>query len=432
MTQLSAARAGKITDEMKIAAKLENMPAELMRQQIENGKIVIPANIHRGNRSLCAIGMGCRTKVNANLGNSGDFPDIETELKKLRAAQEAKTDTIMDLSTGGDIDEVRAILLKEATVTFGTVPIYQATITAIKNKGALKELTGDDMIAAIRKHAEDGVDFVTVHCGVTLETLRHFRNQGRLCDIVSRGGMFLATWMLFHEKENPLYERYDEVLQICHEHDVTLSLGDGFRPGALVDSFDRAQVSELLTLAELAERARKADVQVMIEGPGHVPLNQIAAQIQMQKELCKGAPFYVLGPIVTDIAPGYDHITSAIGGALAASVGADFLCYVTPAEHLRLPTEEDVRTGVIVSRIAAHAADVAKGIPGAIEQDIEMSRQRKLGDWEKQIELSIDPERAREYRQSGNPKNERECSMCGEYCVYKISEGLKDIFGKEQ
>lgn len=422
MTQLELAREGRITEEMRRAAEAEGMEPERLRQGIADGTAVLPANRRRERRRPAAIGRGLRTKVNANIGTSADYPDAAKELEKLAAAEEAGADAVMDLSTGGDLVAIRQAVLEAARVPVGTVPIYDAAVQAVRQHGAIRAMTAEGILGAVRAHAEQGVDFVTVHCGVTRAVVETLAASRRLCGMVSRGGTFLAHWMRFHGQENPLYERYDEVLDIAREHDVTLSLGDGMRPGAIADAFDAAQVHELMVLAELAERARAAGVQVMIEGPGHVPLHQIEAQVRLQKELCKGAPFYVLGPLVTDIAPGYDHITSAIGGALAAAAGADFLCYVTPAEHLGLPSAEQVRQGVVAARIAAHAADIAKGVPGAAERDRELSARRRRRDWAGQLALCLDPKLARALREGARPANDATCSMCGEFCVFKIAD----------
>jgi phosphomethylpyrimidine synthase len=366
------------------------------------------------------IGRGLRTKINANIGTSRDCMNVEEELKKLAVAIEAGADTIMDLSTGGSIDEVRKEIVRHSTVPVGTVPIYQAAIEAVGRKKAMVEMTVDEIFAVIERQAEDGIDFITVHCGLTREAARRLKKEGRLMDVVSRGGAFTIEWMAYNKKENPLYEYYDRLLELARSYDLTLSLGDGMRPGSIADATDRAQVQELIVLGELAQQALEKGVQVMIEGPGHVPINQIEANILLQKQLCHGAPFYVLGPLVTDAAPGYDHITSAIGGALAASYGADFLCYVTPSEHLRLPTIEDVREGVIASKIAAHAGDIAKGVKGAMERDIAMSRCRKNLDWKGQIEASLDPIKAKALRDSRTPAEDDVCTMCGEFCAIKI------------
>ncbi len=419
-TQIALAKKGIVSPQMQAVAAEEGVAVEDLLERVATGKVVIPANKNRELKRPVGIGEGLSVKVNANIGTSSDHIDVKEELAKLKAALEAGADAIMDLSTGGDLDTIRRRLLKETPVPFGTVPIYQAAIEIAQQKGGIVKMRVDDIFAVIEKQAKDGVDFMTVHCGVTLQSLERLRRQGRLTNIVSRGGAFLATWMIYNERENPLYEHYDRLLEIAAKHDVTLSLGDGLRPGSLSDATDRAQVQELILLGELAEQAWKAGVQVMIEGPGHVPLNQIEANILLEKKLCKGAPFYVLGPLVTDIAAGYDHIAAAIGGALAAWAGADFLCYVTPAEHLRLPTVEDVREGVIGAKIAAHAADLAKGNPKAWERDTQMAKARGKLDWETQIKLSIDPQKAAYYRQTSVPKVTDVCTMCGKYCAIKL------------
>jgi phosphomethylpyrimidine synthase len=331
----------------------------------------------------------------------------------------------MDLSTGGNIDQARAAILDATHLPLGTVPIYQAAIEALQRHGSITDMKEDELFEVIERQARGAVDFITVHCGVTLETIRRLRDQGRITDIVSRGGAFLDCWMVRNQRENPLFESYDRLLQIAAEHDVTLSLGDGLRPGCLADATDRAQIQELIILGELVQKAWDAGVQVMVEGPGHVPLDQIEANIKLQKRLCKGAPFYVLGPLVTDVAPGYDHITAAIGGALAAAAGADYICYVTPSEHLGLPTAEEVKEGVIAARIAGHAADLVKGVPNAWAWDREMARERKALHWERQIELSIDPEKAGKYRKERSPVKEDTCTMCGDFCAMKLTSGIR-------
>ena len=422
MTQLMSAIEGTITDEMRRAAELDGVEPEALRALIAAGKAVLPANRNRTRTRPAAIGEGLHTKVNANIGTSGDYPEPHKELEKLTVAEEAGADAVMDLSTGGDLRTIRQSILDAAAVPIGTVPIYDAGTRAIREGGSVRAMTADGILATVRAHAEQGVDFLTLHCGVTREVVDTLVRQRRVCGMVSRGGTFLAEWTRFHKQENPLYERFDEVLDIAREHDATLSLGDGMRPGALADAFDAPQVHELRVLGELAKRALAAGVQVMIEGPGHVPLDQVEAQVKLEKELCHGAPFYVLGPLVTDIAPGYDHITAAIGGAIAAGAGADFLCYVTPAEHLGLPTAEQVRQGVIATRIAAHAGDIAKRIPGTAERDRELSRRRRKRDWEGQLELCLDPKLAAAVREEARPEDEQTCSMCGEYCVFKIAD----------
>lgn len=422
MAFISSIKRGDIPNEVSVVARDEGVPVEELAQRVLEGTVVIPSNPrHPGLRPI-GIGFGLRTKVNANLGASSAVKDIQVELRKLEAAIRAGADTVMDLSTGDSafITELRLEVLKRSSVPVGTVPIYQAAIESCERHGAVVKMTEEDMFEAVLAQAREGVDFMTVHCGVTLNSLARMRAQGRLADIVSRGGAFMVGWMLHNEKENPFYERFDDLLDIAREYEITLSLGDGFRPGSVVDATDRAQIQELIVLGELVKRAREAEVQVMVEGPGHVPLDQIAANVRIEKRLCEGAPFYVLGPIVTDVAPGHDHITSAIGGALAAMEGADFLCYVTPAEHLGLPDEEDVYQGVIATRIAAHAADIAKGLKGALDWDKAMSRARKSLNWDEQLALSIDREKAAEYRSGRNPSEIKECTMCGKYCAMRL------------
>ena len=422
MTQLDYARQGQITEAMKKCAAAEDVPAEAIRQGVAEGKMVITQNLKHQNIAPLAIGRGLRTKVNANVGTSGEHNNIEEELEKVRVAIEAGADTIMDLSTGPGIGETRKIVMKASSVPVGTVPIYQAAIEMPRKKNRpMVEMTGDDLFEVIERHGEDGVDFITVHCGVTQTSVERIKKEGRLMGVVSRGGAILVEWMDYNKRENPLFEEYDRLLAIAKAYDMTLSLGDGLRPGCLADATDRGQVQELIILGELTERAWAKGVQVMIEGPGHVPLDQIEANILLQKRLCHGAPFYVLGPLVTDIAPGYDHITGAIGGAIAAKAGADFLCYVTPSEHLRLPSVDDVREGVIASRIAGHAADITKGFKGSLEKDCQMARARRKLDWKEQIRLSIDPRRARKLRESSMPQESDVCTMCGELCAIKKS-----------
>lgn len=420
-TQLQNARDGVVTPQMAAVAAAENVAAEYIRESIASGVMVIPANIRHANLQPRGIGRGLRTKVNANIGTSPDCDDPQIELDKLAAALQAGADAIMDLSTGGDLPSVRHAILSRCPVPLGTVPVYEAGVKARAEYGSIIELTPDSLFDVIESHAAEGVDFITVHCGVTLGVIERLKSQGRVTDIVSRGGALMAGWMVYHNRENPLYEQFDRLLEIALEYDVTISLGDGLRPGCLADATDRAQVEELLVLGELVDRARQAGVQVMVEGPGHVPLNRIQANMELQKSVCRGAPFYVLGPLVTDIAPGYDHITSAIGGALAAMYGADFLCYVTPAEHLSLPEPEDVRQGVIASRIAAHAADIARGLPGAADWDLKMARARKNLDWESQAQLSIDPELSRR-RHTARRTSGAACTMCGEFCAMEMAE----------
>lgn len=421
MTQLELAKESIISSPMKLVAQQEGVDAEFIRQGVAKGTIVIPANINHTNLVPCGIGQGLRTKVNANIGTSSDFGGIDTELEKLRVAIDYGADTVMDLSTGGDISAIRRTIITSSSVPVGTVPIYQAGIEAIDKHGAIVKMTVDDLFAGIEEHAGDGVDFITVHCGVTQSAVAKLKQQGRVTDVVSRGGAFLIGWMLHNERENPLYEYYDRLLEIAREFDVTLSLGDGMRPGSLADATDRAQVEELLVIGELVQRAQQAGVQAMVEGPGHLPLNQIEANVQLEKAICKGAPFYVLGPLVTDIAAGYDHITGAIGGAIAAAAGTDFLCYVTPAEHLSLPDPEDVKQGVIASRIAAHAGDIVKGVNGAEDWDRRMAMARKKLDWKEQARLSLDPELSRQVH-SKHASAGVACSMCGEFCAMELME----------
>ncbi len=423
MTQLEYARKGIITDKMTQAAKAEGVTPEFIRDGIAGGSIIICHNVKHVGGVPLAVGTGLRTKVNANIGTSADDLDIAKELEKARVAVKYGADAIMDLSTGGPVDEIRRAIIAETNACIGSVPLYQAALDAVRTKKkAIVDMTVDDIFAGIIKHAEDGVDFITVHCGVTRSTVERMKNEGRLMDVVSRGGAFTVEWMAYNNKENPLFEHFDRLLEIVKEYDMTLSLGDGFRPGCLADATDRAQIHELILLGELTQRAVAADVQVMIEGPGHVPLNQIQANILLQKRLCHGAPFYVLGPLVTDIAPGYDHITCAIGGAIAAAAGADFLCYVTPSEHLKLPSVQDVRDGVIASRIAAHAADIAKGVKGAMAKDIAMAKCRKKLDWEGQFAQALDPDKARQLRAESGVADHGACTMCGEFCAYKVMD----------
>ena len=421
MTQLEQARKGIITNEMKQTALQEGVEPGYIRSSIVDGTVIITKNKRRKSIEPLAIGKGLRTKINANIGTSQDRVSLKQELEKLHTAVSAGADAVMDLSTGGQVDEIRKAIIKESPVPVGTVPIYQAALEAARKGKSLVELEADEIFDIIEKHAEDGVDFITVHCGVTRRSIEHIKKEGRLMGIVSRGGALTAEWMNFNKKENPLFENYDRLLKIAKEYDMVLSLGDGLRPGCLADATDRGQIEELVSLGELAQKAVAEGVQVMIEGPGHMPIPQIEANILLQKRLCHGAPFYVLGPLVTDIAPGYDHITSAIGGAIAGAAGADFLCYVTPSEHLRLPTIEDVKEGVIASKIAAHAADIAKGVRGAMNRDIQMAKARKSLNWDEQIRLSLDPERARLLRESSPPADKEVCTMCGSLCAIKVS-----------
>lgn len=419
-TLLNKLKAGKIPRIVKEAASQEAIDSEVMAQRILAGTVVVPSgNTGRSVRAT-GIGEGLRTKVNANIGASSELFSAHRELEKLAAAVAAGADTIMDLSSGGDVRYLRQLLISSCELPFGTVPIYEAASEARDRSGSVVSMTKDDLMAVVERHAAEGVDFMTIHAGLTRSALDHLEAEGRLMDVVSRGGAFIVAWMLHHDRENPFYENYDLLLEIMARWDVTISLGDGLRPGCLADATDRAQVQELLTLGKLARQAREAGVQVIIEGPGHVPLQDIEANVRIAKKLTSGAPFYVLGPLVTDVAPGYDHITAAIGGAVAGAAGADYLCYVTAAEHLGLPDVEDVRQGVIASRIAAHAADIAKGVPGAMEWDIQMAKARKSLDWEKQIDLAIDSQVARSIYKERQSTSVDGCSMCGELCAMKI------------
>ena len=417
---------GRIPSLVQKIADSEKVQLDVLRKGILDKTIVITKNEKRKKVKPTGIGYPLTTKVNANVGTSTDKPDMNFEIKKAILAEKAGADTIMDLSTGGDIRRIRKEILKKTTIPLGTVPIYQAAIEAVQKKGGIVHMTEDQIFGVIEEQAEDGVDFMTLHCGVTLGTFERLKNEGRVMDVVSRGGTLLLTWMLYNKKENPLYTNFDRVLDIASDYDITLSLGDGFRPGAIEDSSDRAQFHELSILGELTKRAQMRDVQVIIEGPGHIPINEIEMNVKMEKRICHGAPFYVLGPLVTDIAPGYDHIVSAIGGAIAASYGADFLCYVTPSEHLGIPDLEDVEEGVIAARIAAHAGDIAKGIPGAREWDKKISIARKKMDWKRQFELVIDSKKAKRTRNKLTPKIKEVCSMCGEFCAIKLlTDALK-------
>ena len=419
MTQLAQAKAGIVTEEMRQVAEDEHLQPEFIAEGVAKGSIVIPKNINRKFIPR-GIGKGLRTKVNANFGTSEVRHLLEEELEKLKVAVEAKADSVMDLSTGGDLDAIRREILKNSPLMVGTVPIYQVMVEFACRGDSYGEITTDDIFSVIEKHAQQGVDFITVHCGVTSDSVERLEEEGRVGGVVSRGGAFLITWMKHQDRENPLYQDFGRLVEIAKKYDVTLSLGDGLRPGAIADATDRCQVQELVTLGELGHYAFDQDVQVMIEGPGHIPLDQIVLNVHLEKALCRGAPFYVLGPLPTDIAPGYDHITAAIGGAIAAAAGADFLCYVTPAEHLRLPTIEDVKEGVIAARIAAHCGDVVKGVKGARELDENMSKRRKALDWERMYQLAIDPERARQMRKQSETYMEKVCSMCGKFCSIRM------------
>ncbi len=424
MTQLENARKGKFTPEMKTVAAAESLDPDRLLAAVASGLVVIPANRNHLNLRPIGIGQGLKTKINANIGTSLDYSRLEDETQKLQAVLDCGCDTVMDLSTGGDITAIRRALLAQSTIPFGNVPVYEMMVEAPRQDRTFVSLDAAQMFAYIRRQAEDGVDFMTIHAGLTLKAIEKLRKKPRLAGIVSRGGSMLTAWMLHNGRENPFFEHFDELLAVAREFDVTLSLGDGLRPGALADGSDWAQLEELLTLGELVQRSRLAGVQVMVEGPGHLPLPQIEMNIRLEKEVCAGAPFYVLGPVVTDVAPGYDHITAAIGSAVAGAAGADFLCYVTPAEHLGLPDEQDVREGIMASRIAAHVADIAKGLGGALDWDRRMADARRRLDWAGQEKLCIDPEKFRRVRGRRGSQTDA-CSMCGEFCVYKVLENYK-------
>lgn len=432
MTQIDAARAGICTPEMKAVAAKEYKTPEEIRDAVAKGTIAIPANINHTTLDPEGVGEGLRTKVNVNLGISGDLMDEEMEFEKARIAIELGAEGIMDLSNHGKTREFRRKLIAMSPAMIGTVPMYDAIGYLEK---PLIGITAQDFLDVIRAHAEDGVDFVTVHAGMNRRVIESFKETGRLMNIVSRGGSLIFAWMEATGNENPFYEHYDEVLEILHEYDVTISIGDAMRPGCTYDASDAGQIAELIEIGKLTKRAWDAGVQVMVEGPGHMALDEIAANMKMEKRLCHNAPFYVLGPLVTDIAPGYDHITAAIGGAVAASSGADFLCYVTPAEHLRLPDANDVREGLVATKIAAHAADIAKGIPHARDVDNRMSDARRRVDWEEMFSLALDPEKPRKYFESAPPSNEGTCTMCGKMCAVRtvntIMDGLVIDLGNE-
>ena len=391
-------------------------------KKIAKGTVVVPKNKLRSLKRPCAIGEGLTTKVNANIGTSEDHSSVDLELEKLKVSEELGADTVMDLSTSGNLKEVRSRILEKARVPLGTVPIYEIAILGRKKYGDVKSIPESYFLETILSQAKEGVDFFTIHSGITINTVKSLKEANRVMDMVSRGGAILLEWMSENSKENPFYSHFDEIIDIARQYEVTLSLGDGMRPGSIADSTDKPQVGELLVLGELQKRARQRNVQVIIEGPGHIPLHHIKTNVELEKSICNGAPFYVLGPLVTDTAPGYDHITGAIGGAMAAAFGVDFLCYVTPAEHLRLPTVRDVRDGVIASKIAAHAGDIAKGVPGAMDKDMAISLARASRDWTKQFSLALDGEKCREYRKSSVPATEDVCTMCSDYCSIKISE----------
>ena len=417
-TQMDAARKGIATPQMKIVAEKERMPLEKLMELVAKGQVAICANKAHTCLDPQGVGSMLRTKINVNLGVSRDCKDYDIEMKKVQSAIDLGAEAIMDLSSHGDTQPFRKKLVAECPAMIGTVPVYDSVIHYQRDLGTL---TAQDFIDVVRLHAEDGVDFVTLHCGITRKTIDQIRRHKRKMNIVSRGGSLVFAWMTMTGEENPFYEHFDEILDICEQHDVTISLGDACRPGCLADATDVCQIEELVRLGELTKRAWEHNVQVMVEGPGHVPLNQVAANMQVQQSICMGAPFYVLGPLVTDIAPGYDHITAAIGGAVAAMSGAAFLCYVTPAEHLALPNVEDVKQGIIASKIAAHAADIAKGIPGAREIDDKMANARRALDWEAQFACALDPETAKAIRDSRKPEDDHSdtCSMCGKFCAVR-------------
>nr|WP_246552541.1 phosphomethylpyrimidine synthase ThiC [Vallitalea pronyensis] len=415
-TQMDAAKKGIITKEMKLVAKKENMDPRVLMGRIAKGTVVIPANKNHTNIDPEGVGEGLRTKINVNLGISKDSYDLEREYDKVRTAIAMKVESIMDLSNYGKTIAFRKKLIDMSPAMIGTVPVYDALGFYEKE---LKDISANEFLEVVEQHGKDGVDFVTIHAGINEETANTFRRNPRLMNLVSRGGSLMFAWMQLNGQENPFYEHYDALLDICAKYDITISLGDACRPGAIADSTDASQIKELIVLGELTKRAWAKNVQVMIEGPGHMAIDEIEANMLLEKKLCHGAPFYVLGPLVTDIAPGYDHITGAIGGAIAASSGADFLCYVTPAEHLRLPTLEDMKEGIIATRIAAHAGDIAKKIPKAREWDNRMSYARQQLDWDKMLNLAIDPEKARAYRESSKPEDEKTCTMCGKMCAVR-------------
>jgi len=422
MTQLEHAKKNIVTALMRTVARREAVNPKVLMRLIRIGQAVIPLNVNHKIKKPCAVGRGLSTKVNANIGTSTDASRITDEIQKLKVAIKYGADAVMDLSVGGNLAAVRKEVLKYSTVPVGTVPIYEVAVRAQEKHKNFLKFSARDILEVLTDQAKQGVDFFTIHSGVTQGSLEVLRVHKRLMGVVSRGGAIIASWMKYHKQENPFYAHFDEILKIANKYDVTLSLGDGLRPGSILDATDKAQIAELKILGGLAKRARAKGVQVMIEGPGHVPLDQIEKNIALEKKYCSGAPFYVLGPLVTDVAPGYDHITSAIGGAIASSVGADFLCYVTPAEHLRHPTISDVREGVVACRIAAHAGDLVKRRKFAVGWDKSISIARQARDWKKQIKLSIDPDKAKVYRLSSKPKLSSVCTMCGKYCSIKLME----------
>ena len=417
-TQMEAAKMGIVTPQMQTVAEKERREPEWIRERVAAGTIAIPANIHHTSLSAEGIGDGLKTKINVNLGISGDAKDYDLEMEKVKMSVEMGAESIMDLSNYGKTRVFREKLVEYSPAMIGTVPMYDAIGYLEKD---LLDITADDFLRVVEAHAKEGVDFMTIHAGINRRAVEAFRREGRRMNIVSRGGSLLFAWMMMTGNENPFFERYDDVLEILRAHDVTISIGDALRPGCIDDSSHARQISQLIEIGHLTKRAWDAAVQVLVEAPGHMAMNEIAANMQMEKRICHGAPFYVLGPIVTDIAPGYDHITSAIGGAIAASNGANFLCYVTPAEHLRLPDLDDVREGIIASKIAAHAADIANGLPGARDRDNEMSTARHKLDWDEMFRLALDPDKARRYYESTPPAERHTCSMCGKMCAVRTT-----------
>ncbi|SJZ35747.1 phosphomethylpyrimidine synthase ThiC [Selenihalanaerobacter shriftii] len=420
MTQLIKAKSGEITPEMEKVAKQEGIAVDIIRKEVATGRVVIPKNKERKTEFSQGFGKGLKTKVNTSVGLYEDYTDTKTELAKIDLAIELGTDAIMDLSKDGDIDKIRRQILEKTELPVGTLPIYQAAKECEEKTGSILDMTVDDIFSIVERQAADGVDFMGIHAGLTFETLQRLKFEGRVEGLVSHGGQILAGWMLHHDRENPFYEEYDRLLEIAKEYDMTLSLADTFRPGAIVDSFDRAQIQELIILGELVDKGREAGVQMMVKGPGHVPLDQIESTIQLQKELCHGAPYFVFGPLVTDLATGEDDINAAIGGAFAAAAGADFLCYVTPVEHLDFPTQEDIRDGVMSAKIAAQVGDVSKGKKEAWIKEEKMAKARKELDWEAEINLALNPENAKQTREERNPAGSDGCAMCGEYCAIQV------------
>ncbi|MDO5851779.1 MAG: phosphomethylpyrimidine synthase [Methanobacteriaceae archaeon] len=419
MTQIKQAKNHSITPEMEFVAKTEDISKEKICQYVAEGKIVIPKNKNR-NTKPTGIGKDLTTKINANIGSSTEIEDISEEKEKLELLVEYGADAVMDLSTGPHLKEIREMIINNTDIPLGTVPIYEAGVDALENQKAIVDMDSDALFKTITNQAKEGIDFITVHCGINKDSIESLKNSDRIMGIVSRGGALTTAWMMHNNAENPLYAEFDYLLEICQEHDVTLSLGDGLRPGCIHDATDIPQIQELTTLGKLVKRARENNVQVMVEGPGHVPINQVKANMQIQKTICYGAPFYVLGPLVTDRAPGYDHITSAIGGSIAASYGADFLCYVTPAEHLSIPNAQQVKEGVIASKIAAEVADIAKEIPSTLKKEREMAEARHNFDWDCQFKLAIDGKTAKEIYDNNPTEDDEMCTMCGEFCALKM------------